>query len=192
MQSQISDQEAKVFVLSAVALAAGVFNIAFWYGVFETIFFEQLFFVWVAATVALVASLLVPPVRALPAFVSWRGRFVLALPTVWLLLEASMDPAATLSVMDEWLLWGFAAAAVVLTLPYLIYVLVLITVPDIEELRTPTLRYALFGIALAIAVAAVALGKNHMLFLTCQDFKVSGDDVPTNCRKAASYLSPAG
>ena len=74
---RVSEQEAKAFMLSAIALAAGIFNIAFWYGVFETIFFEHLFYVWVAATVALTASMLVPPVDALPAFVSWRGRFLL-------------------------------------------------------------------------------------------------------------------
>ena len=33
------------------------FSIAFYYGVFGTIFFEHLFYVWVASTVALAASL---------------------------------------------------------------------------------------------------------------------------------------
>ena len=49
----ISNAEAKVFVISAIALSAMVSNAAFWYGVYGTIFFEHLFYVWVAATVAL-------------------------------------------------------------------------------------------------------------------------------------------
>ena len=67
---RISDQESRAFVLSAIALSTGVFNIAFWYGVFETVFFEHLFYIWVASSVALAASVLVPPVDALPALVS--------------------------------------------------------------------------------------------------------------------------
>ena len=190
LKSEISEQEAKVFVLSAVGLSAGVFNVAFWYGVFETVFFEQLFYVWVASTVALAASMLVPQFRKLPALVTWRGRFVLVLPTLWLLLEAITSPSASVSTLDDWLLWAVSVAAALLTLPYLIYVLVVITIPDIESLRTPALRSALFGFAAVVAVLGVAIGKNHPLFLTCSDFKVAGSDVPDNCRNAPSYLTP--
>ena len=190
-KDRVSSEEAKVFVLSAVALSAGIFTIAFWYGVFETIFFEHLFYVWVASTVALVASLILPPVDALPAFVSWRGRFMLILPTLWLLFEATADSTVSLSVADEWILWGLSAAVVIITLPYLLYVLVLIAVPDIDQLRTPILRYALVAIVAAIAIAGVVIGQNHPLFLTCRDFQVAGSDVPGNCRDAPSYLTPA-
>ncbi|MFY0610895.1 MAG: hypothetical protein JXQ99_05170 [Hyphomicrobiaceae bacterium] len=183
-QGKISDSEARAFVLSAIALSAGIFNIAFWYGVFETVFFEHLFYIWVAATVALVASMLVPPVDALPAFVSWRGRFVLLLPTVWLILEAAW--AGQVVGGDDRLLWVVSIAVVVLTLPYIVCVLVLVAVPDVEQLRAPKLRVALVAFALATAVAGVAIGQNHPLFLTCTDFKVAGDDVPPNCRKDVS------
>ena len=190
-QARISDQEAKAFVLSCVALSVAAFNIAFWYGVFGTVFFEHLFYIWVVATVALAASLLVPPVRALPKFVSWHGRFVLILPTLWLLLEAALNATGSSSDIQQWMLWGLAIAVVLLTLPYLVYVLVMIAVPDIDQLRSPTLRAALFGFALTIAIAGFAIGKNHPLFLTCRDFKVAGSDVPENCRKSASYLAPS-
>ena len=182
-QGKISDSEAKAFVLSAIALSAGIFNIAFWYGVFETVFFEHLFYIWVAATVALAASMLVPPANALPAFVSWRGRFVLLLPTVWLLLEMVPASTATATPANDWLAWAISVAIVVLTLPYLVCVLVLVAVPDVEQLCAPRLRFALIAIALTTAVAGVAIGQNHRLFLTCNDFKVAGDDIPENCRE---------
>lgn len=178
----ISEHEAKAFVLSAIALSVGIFPIAFWFGVFETVFFEHLFFVWVSSTVALAASVFVPPVDALPAFVSWRGRIVLILPTLWLLLEAFTNSAATAAASEEWLLWGLAVGIVVVTLPYLIYVVVLITVPDVDQLRAPILVKALVGCALATAIVGFAIGKNHQLFLTCHDFKVAGSEVPNNCR----------
>ncbi|MEQ8825218.1 MAG: hypothetical protein RIC14_12675 [Filomicrobium sp.] len=183
---KISDQEARAFVLSAVVLSAGIFNIAFWYGVFETIFFEHLFYTWVAATVALAASMLVPPVDALPAFVSWRGRFVLLLPTFWLVLEATLGSSGVATPTNDWIILIVAVAVVVLTLPYLVCVLVLVAVPDAEQLRTPKLRIALIVIALTTVIAGVAIGTNHRLFLTCSDFKVAGDDIPGNCREAGA------
>lgn len=180
--SSISAPEAKAFMLSSVVLSAAIFNVAFWYGVFETVFFDQLLYVWVAATVALAASLFIPPVDALPSFMSWRGRVVLLLPTLWLVLETFL-PVSNLTGLTEYLFWLLSFAVAVLTLPYVIHVLIMITVPDIDALQTPVLRRALLGFAVAAAMAGVLLGKNHPLFLTCQDFKVAGDDIPANCRR---------
>jgi uncharacterized membrane protein len=78
----ISKAEAKVFVISAIALSATVCSAAFWYGVFGTIFFTHLLYVWVAATAALLASLFLPQMEMPLANMPWRGRFLLALPTL--------------------------------------------------------------------------------------------------------------
>lgn len=181
----ISASEAKAFVLSAVALSASLFNIGFWYGVFDTIFFEHLFFIWVAATVALIASLFVPTVDALPGFVSWRGRIVLLIPSVWLTMEAMNGSWLVSSSNSHWY-WLAAVATAVLSLPYVLYVLVLVAVPDVERLTQPRLKLALVTIAGATTLAGLSIGSNHATFLTCQDFKVAGDDVPANCRQQAA------
>lgn len=179
---EASPQEARAFMLSSIAISTGIFGIAFWYGVFGTVFFDHVFYVWVAATVALVASLFVPPVDALPSFMSWRGRFVLALPTVWMVLTA-IEGAANLNPgFTGWIEWLLAVATLALTLPYLVFVLVMVAVPDIETLTQPRLRTAIWAIAAAIAIAGYAIGANHDLFLTCYDFEVSGSNVPDNCR----------
>ncbi len=86
--------EAKVFLLSSTVLSSAVFNIAFWYGVSGTVFFEHLLHVWIVATVALAATTVLPHVSSLPAFIAWRGRFVLALPSLWLALEVAIDLSA--------------------------------------------------------------------------------------------------
>ena len=36
------------------------------------------------------------------------------------------------------------------------------------------------------ALAGYAIGANHLRFLTCHDFRVSGSDMPDNCREAES------
>ena len=181
----ISRAEAKVFVISAIALSATVSSAAFWYGVFGTIFFERLFYVWVAATAALLASLFVSQVDTPPIRLPWRGRFVLALPTVWLVLSAFVDiEEYRPDSPGSWALWVVSVVSAFLTLPYLLYVIIVAAVPDIDRLKHPKLRVALFGIVLATAIAAFVVGKNHPLFLTCENFKVAGDDIPKNCRKA--------
>lgn len=182
----ISPQEARAFMLSSIAISTGIFGIAFWYGVFGTVFFEHLFYLWVASTVALVASMFVPPVDALPSFMSWRGRFVLALPTVWMVM-AGVDGSEALNLnVADWVEWTLTIATLILTLPYLLYVLVLVAVPDIEALSQPRLRIAIWMIALAIALAGYSIGANHSRFLTCFDFQVSGSNIPVDCRNPAT------
>lgn len=180
----VSTEESRAFVLSSIAIATGVFGISFFYGVFGTVFFEHLFYVWVASTVALLASLFVPPVDALPAFISWRGRFVLGLPTV-LMIWLYFDDNPSLNIAaGGWIEWILAITIFGLTLPYLLFVLIMVAVPDVERLTQPRLRAAVVGIALAVVLAGYGIGRNHDRFITCYDFQVSGNFVPENCRNS--------
>ncbi|MDJ0637615.1 MAG: hypothetical protein QNJ20_02175 [Paracoccaceae bacterium] len=179
------EAETRAFMLSSIAIATTVFSIAFFYGVFGTIFFENLFYVWVASTVAMVASLFVPPVDGLPALVSWRGRFVLLLPSLlmaWLFFSdnPSLDIATT-----GWFEWALALIVVGLSLPYLLLVLIIVAIPDVEQLKQPKLKAVILGICLATVVAGYVIGTHHYRFITCHDFEVSGNFLPDNCNKSA-------
>jgi hypothetical protein len=181
----ISRAEAKVFVISAIVLSTTVSYIAFWYGVFGTIFFDYLLYVWIAATAALLASLFIPQMETPPLKLPWRGRFILGLPTVWLVLSIFIDVEAYRpDSPGTWVLWVTTLASAFLTLPYLLYVIIAAVVPDIDRLKHTKLRVALLGIILVMAIAGFVIGKNHPLFLTCENFKVGGHDIPTHCRKA--------
>jgi len=181
----ISRAEAKVFVISAIVLSTTVSYLAFWYGVFGTIFFDYLLYVWIAATAALLASLFIPQMETPPLKLPWRGRFILALPTVWLVLSTFIDVEAYRpDSPGTWVLWVVTLASAFLTLPYLLYVIIVAVVPDIDRLTHTKLRVALLGILLVTGMAGFVIGKNHSLFLTCEDFKVGGHDIPANCRKA--------
>ncbi|MEL6619079.1 MAG: hypothetical protein AAFY39_05795 [Pseudomonadota bacterium] len=175
--------EARAFMLSSIAISTSVFSIAFFYGVFGTIFFEHLFYVWVASTVAMIASLFVPPVDGLPALVSWRGRFVLLLPTLlmaWLFFSEnpSMDIAST-----GWFEWALALVVVGLSLPYLLLVLIIVAIPDVDQLKQPKLKAAILAMCLATVGMGYLIGTYHYRFITCHDFEVSGNFVPDNCLK---------
>lgn len=178
------EAETRAFMLSAIAISTSVFSIAFFYGVFGTIFFEHVFYVWVASTVAMAASLFVPPVDGLPALISWRGRFVLILPSVlmgWLYF--SKDPSLVVA-STGWLEWALALVVTGLTLPYLLLVLIIVAIPDIDQLKQPKLKAAILGICLATVGAGYLIGTHHDRFITCHDFAVSGNFVPANCHPA--------
>lgn len=185
----ISKAEAKVFVISAIALSVTVCNAAFWYGVFEKVFFTHVLYIWAAATAALLASLFVPRIDSPLVRLPWSGRFILALPTVWLVFAAFVDLDAyqpgnygTFSP-DTWVLWALTLASAFLTLPYLLYVMVLAVVPDIDRLTHARLRFALPTIVLLMGLAGFALGMHHTRFLTCENFKLGGHNVPEDCRR---------
>ena len=197
----ISKAEAKVFVISAIALSVAVCNAAFWYGVFGRIFFTHILYVWAAATAALLASLFVPKMDSPLIELPWRGRFILALPTVWLVLAAFVDlETYRPNSVGTWAIWAMTLASAFLTLPYLLYVVIIAVVPDIDRLTHIRLRVALPAIVLLMGVAGFALGKSHTRLLTCENFKLGGHNIPEGCRKielapgspAASIRPPSG
>jgi hypothetical protein len=51
---------------------------------------------------------------------------------------------------------------------------------DFAELPKRNKGIAISALAIFFALGAV-LGANNDAFLTCQDFKVSGNDLPANC-----------
>jgi hypothetical protein len=182
---EISKAEAKVFVISAIALSVSVCNAAFWYGVFGKIFFTHIIYVWAAATAALLASLFIPRMETPLLKLPWRGRFILALPTIWLVLGAFIDMESYRpNSIGTWTLWAVTLASAFLTLPYLLYVMIVAVVPDIDRLTHVKLRVALPAIVLLIGVAGFILGTSHTRLLTCENFKIGGHHVPENCRKA--------
>jgi len=171
----ISGAEAKVFVISAIALSATVANAAFWYGVFGKIFFTHLLYVWIAATAALLASLFIPQMETPLLKLPWRGRFILALPTVWLVLAAFIDVEAYRpNSLGTLALWLVTLASAFLTLPYLLYVVIVAVVPDIDRLTHTKLRVALLGIVLVMGVAGFVIGTNHPRFLTLRTSRSEG------------------
>ena len=143
------EAETRAFMLSSIAIATSVFSIAFFYGVFGTIFFENLFYVWVASTVAMVASLFVPPVDGLPALISWRGRFVLLMPSsADALVVFQREPLARYCNAPDGSNGSWLSPSWGCLYPYLILVLIIVAIPDVEQLKQPKLKAAILGICL--------------------------------------------
>ena len=178
--SEPSEADIKIFLLSTISLSVAAWDIAFNYGVFGTVFFDKVFTVWAASMAALLASLFVPPPPDRRYLFSWRGRFVLFIPTLWVLIHLVAGEPIEGDTTDI-VLNTLSIVIALVTLPYTLYILIVIVTPDLVNLRNPKFIGALLGIVVVIAAAGFAVGQHNELFLTCDDFVVSGNDTPARC-----------
>ena len=168
--------EARKFILTTVAACVSVWGITFELGVWGEIFYGRLFNIWVVS-LAVVLSIWFLPDKQAP--LDWAGKLTVTFPTVWLILAFVNDRLFDYGPLELVLFW-LGLLICLLCLPYLIYVLVSLLDTDSLSLKR---RHFLAMIAIVIFVGMLGyiIGSNHHWFLTCQDFIIVGDNVPTNC-----------
>ena len=169
-------------LLITVTAASVAFGIGFNMGAFDEIFFDALLTVWVIATIVLLGSALtdLPPA-------GWPGRLVLLLPSGWLIAALVADPSGDDSASRA--LLGFTVAVTLVCLPFIAWILISAINPEFVDLPRPN-RVAVLGAVVAFAIVGYGLGARNDLFLTCDDFKVSGNDLPQNCTSGPTTANP--
>lgn len=168
--------EVRKFILTTVAACVAIWGGAFELGVWGEIFYQRLFNTWVIS-LAVVLSIWLLPGKQAP--VNLVGKIAIAFPTIWLFLAFTSERIFQISLLDLVLFWVGIIISV-LCLPYFIFVLV--SLLDAEPLSLERrLFLSMIIITAAVAILGYLLGSNHQLLLTCQDFAIAGDAVPTNC-----------
>ncbi|MFI6832518.1 hypothetical protein ACIBG5_35785 [Kribbella sp. NPDC050241] len=155
---------------------------AFTLGVYRVIFFEQILALWAAATAAFIVAVLLLGRRAQPAVYS------LLLPTAWILLTL-LTPADTTNPGHDVLFW----LGVVVTLagfPAMVALVLIMVVPGVESVRRPRDNIVAIGAITLVVVLSFTLGTQHPHLLTCEDFKISGNDQPANCTQGIGVSVP--
>ncbi len=169
-------------LLIAVATASGAFIIGFNFGAFDVIFFDALLSIWVVSTIVLIASFItnLPPRN-------WFGRLILLSPSVWIILAWIADPAGKDAASDA--LYVFTLILTLVTLPFVAWVLVSAINPGFLDLPRPN-RMAVIAALVVFALAGFAMGQRNDVFFNCDDFKVSGNDLPANCTSGPNTPNP--
>jgi len=171
-------------LLITVAASSVAFALGFNLGAFNVVFFDALLSIWVTATIVFIGSLMTKlPPR------TWPGRIVLLAPTMWVVLAVIADPAGTDAASDA--LFAVTLVVTLLSLPFIAWVLVSAINPDFLRLPPPN-RIAVIAAVLVFALAGFGFGARNDLILNCDDFKVSGNDLPTNCTSGPTTPSPGG
>jgi hypothetical protein len=138
--------------------------------------------IWVVATVVFVASLLT---TISPR--SWLVRLVLLTPLVWIILAWIADPAGQDAASDA--LYLFTLILTLVTPPFIAWILVSAINPDFLELPRPK-RIAFFAALVVFALAGLGMGARNDVFLDCDDFRISGNDLPANCTSGPNTPNP--
>lgn len=173
-------RKTKTFLLSAVAVSVTMWNLSFNLGAFGVIFFSDIFTAWVTASATFLACLLLPPKQS-P--VRKQGLLIMAFPTLGFLLSALETNITNPVVRTVSLLTG--AVTYAFCLPYTLNVIFSITQSEVVSLSRKLFK-KLILVALIIGLTGYFVGSHNYLFLSCFDFKISGNDLPQNCRKADS------
>jgi len=158
-----------------VGMAAIAWWPAFTLGAWREIFFDDILALWAASTAAFVFVL----VERRPVGGRLARAFVLLLPSVWLLLNFVADDRTT--DLGVALLDLAALAAVVVGIPFTLWVLVRIVWPDFATVTRRRTKWLIVAVVLGVVVASFALGLNQARFLTCEDFTISGNSEPPGC-----------
>lgn len=169
--------QTKTFLVSAVAASIAVWQVSFNLGAFGVVFFSQIFTAWVTASATFLGCLLLSPERS-P--VGRRGLALMAFPTVGFIF--TFFKSVTENSLIDFLGTTSAIFSYVFCLPYTVYVIFSITHQEVVKLSRQ-MRVKLITIAAIVGLIGYLVGSHNYLFISCYDFKVSGNDLPTNCRQ---------
>ena len=160
-------------LLITAGSATVAFAVGFNMGAFGVIFFGQLLAIWVIATVVLVGSL----VSDLPPD-TWPRRLVLLVPSLWI-IAAWVDSNYSFN-RSERFVFAMTVIVTLIVLPAVAWILVTVVNTDFAELpgRKKGIVIATVGLFIIIGFA---FGARNDMFLDCEDFKISGNDLPSNC-----------
>ncbi len=170
-------RSAQTFVIATVSLSLVVWNLAFNLGAFDTIFFDKMFSVWVICTVLLLTQIVLPKTyRKLTIL----GALALFAPSFWVILQY-LDVMPGFSIEVSELLYLLSFILTIICLPYTVYLVMSFLQEEVVALRPRRLMVWLFVITASIGLVGYFVDANNDIFLFCEDFKVSGNDLPTNC-----------
>jgi hypothetical protein len=161
--------------VTTVAASLIVWWPAFTLGVYKTIFFEQIFALWAAATAAFLFAILMLGRRA------WAqpALYSLLVPSVWMLVTWLTAPDVTGPGHD--LLFWFGAVVTLLGLPAMASLVVLLVIPGAESVHKPGQVAVVIGVIAIVGMLSFIAGTQHPRLLTCEEFTISGNDQPDGC-----------
>jgi hypothetical protein len=170
----------RAFFAAAIAGSLIAWDLTFTLGAYHTVFYSRLFQILVVSTAVLLGSVALRRVVRVRAFT----RACLAIPLLWLVarLIAPLGRSSSAAHALDDVLIGLTLASV----PFTMWVLLRIMAPDYFALPERRLKIAAVMIVLLIGLAGFFVGEFNYRVTTCQEYDISGDNPPANCRNAPS------
>jgi hypothetical protein len=163
--------------------ALAVWEPAFTLGAYNVIFYYQMLTLWAVSTAVLLSGYLMRERGPRHGWMYWA---CLALPSAWLVFAAVVPRSG--GWQDE-MLFLIGGIISVIGTPLLTWVLLQLLLFGESELSVKQ-RRTVVGVVALVGVLAFLLGEFNHVFLTCGDFDISGNSVPSGCRPG--HASPLG
>lgn len=173
------DPGVRAFILIIIAIAYPAWDLGFELGAYGRLFFEKVFVAWSISTALLVVLLVMPREKLRVPKFAW---FATAIPSLWLILALGIRVSPDVKFLG-YALTTVGFLAYVACFPYLVYMAVSIAYPDLLRLTKRKAQVTLTAIIVGLLGAGFITGQNHSHFLTCEDFEISGNHIPPDCRQ---------
>lgn len=165
------------FAIATVTMSLLAWPIAFNFGAYESVFYDDIFQFVVAATAGLAVSLVTPTEQG-PRLVAMR--VVLAAPVGWLLMSVWLFDSTAEAAVDP--LFGAIGLVIIVTsVPAVMKLLIDLFLPEASSIDSARQVLTAGVIVACIAVLGYVVGVNNDAFLVCDDFRIAGSDLPPNC-----------
>lgn len=176
------DSGTRAFILISVALAYPAWDCGFDVGVYGRLFFEKVFLAWSVSSALLIVLIFLPKKELKIPPIAW---FATVIPTVWLVLALTTRASPDDQLLRH-VLTVIGIVAYLACFPYVVYMAVSIAYPDFVRINRAGPRVAIVMVVLFMGAAGYIAGSNHPRLLTCEDFEISGQSLPENCRRQRS------
>ena len=184
-----ASHESHLFFIASIIIAQGLWTIFFHLGSYNSVAYDHLFIVLCASIAALIANVIINKTGENEHYLSGFGTVVLTFPIAWFLCEVIFHNVNINSV--HVLRFILTASVILVSIPYILYLLLTAALPDVSEIKQNKFIYGLAFIGLFISSLAYLSGKNNYYIMTCDDF--NSIKLPKNCYQTSlHYISPDG
>jgi len=111
--------------------------------------------------------------------INWWLLVILSIPMFWIFFRLAFpvrDAGSPASRID-----GILFILVVMLYPRVFWIVLRLVAPDCFSIPNRRLKVMSVVIVLVIALIAYGIGEQNSRFLSCNEFKVSGNDLPADC-----------
>ena len=173
MTRRFNSNEAGVFFTAMIVLALASWPVSFTLGAYGEVFYTSILTIWIASLAALFAGIVIGRSDEGDVYFSWWGSLLLLIPTLSLTSVFWSEAAPFMVPLLDW--------GILLSLPYIAYILLIVSAQEALELRDRRLIVWLMIGFLCLNALSYAAGVFNYVFLTCQDFVIAGDQTPVDC-----------
>lgn len=171
--------QAQTFIMIALTLAYPMFGAGFELGAYGELIYERKVTAWTVVTAVWLGFILVP--REQTGIRNWQ-LLVLIVPCIWLIAAGYIRASDADSILRP-LLFILGLVSYLLCLPFAIFLVVKVVNPKLLNLQGWKPKLRILAIVMLFIVAGYLFGGQNYLFLSCSDFEVAGNMLPSNCSR---------